>query len=57
LGPYLGVPASGRPIGLRVMDWWRAEDGLLAENWVMLDLPDLFLQVGVDILARAGTGA
>jgi predicted ester cyclase len=52
-GPYLGVPASGKAIGLRVMDWWRAEHGLLVENWVLLDLPDLFLQVGVDILARA----
>lgn len=52
-GPYLGVPATGKSIGLRVMDWWRVEDGLLAENWVMLDLPDLFMQVGVDILARA----
>lgn len=53
LGPYLGEPASGKPIGLRVMDWWRAEGGLLVENWVLLDLPDLFLQLGVDILARA----
>lgn len=52
-GPYLGVPASGVKIGLRVMDWWRAENGLLAENWVMLDLPDLFAQVGVDLMARA----
>lgn len=52
-GPYLGEPASGRPIGLRVMDWWRAEDGLLRENWVLLDLPDLFRQIGVDLLGRA----
>jgi hypothetical protein len=50
-GPYLGTPASTRPITMRVMDWWRQEDGLLAENWVLIDLPHLFLQMGVDLLA------
>lgn len=53
LGPYLGVPASGRAVTMRVMDWWRAEGGLLVENWVLLDLPHFFLQLDVDILARA----
>ena len=50
-GDYLGTPASNRPITMRVMDWWRQEDGLLAENWVLIDLPHLFLQMGVDLLA------
>lgn len=51
-GDYLGVPASGRPIQMRVMDWWRREDRLLAENWVFIDLPHLMLQMGVDLMAR-----
>jgi SnoaL-like domain/SnoaL-like polyketide cyclase len=51
-GPYLGVPASNKPVTMRVMDWWRAADGLLVENWVLLDLPHFFLQMDVDILAR-----
>lgn len=50
-GPYLGTPATHRPITMRVMDWWRQEDGLLVENWVLIDLPHLFLQMGVDLLA------
>lgn len=53
LGPYLGVPASDKAVTMRVMDWWRAENKLLAENWVLLDLPHFFLQMDVDILARA----
>jgi predicted ester cyclase len=53
LGPYLGVPATGHQVTMRVMDWWRADAGLLVENWVMLDLPHFFLQLGVDLLARA----
>ena len=48
-GPYLGTPATDRAITMRVMDWWREEEGLLAENWVLIDLPHLFLQMGVDL--------
>ena len=52
LGAYLGAPACNRPIQMRVMDWWRCENGLLVENWVFIDLPHLLLQMGVDVLAR-----
>lgn len=53
-GDYLGVPASGRPIGMRVMDWWRRDGALLRENWVLIDLPHLMLQMGVDLMGRVG---
>ena len=33
-------------------DWWRREGDLLVQNWVFIDLPDLFLQMGVDLFAR-----
>jgi predicted ester cyclase len=51
-GAYLGVPPTGRPLTLRVMDFWRVDGKQIAENWVLLDLPDLFRQAGVDLLAR-----
>lgn len=44
--PYLGVPAGGGPVGMRVMDWWRREGDLLTENWVLIDMIDLFAQLG-----------
>ncbi len=44
--PYLGVPAAGGPVGMRVMDWWRREGDLLTENWVLIDMIDLFAQLG-----------
>ena len=50
-GAYLGVPATGRPIGMRVMDWWRHDGHWLRENWVLIDLPHLLLQMDVDLLA------
>jgi predicted ester cyclase len=52
-GDYLGLPPSGRQVGMRVMDFWRREGDLLAENWVLIDMLDLFRQLGVDLLERA----
>jgi predicted ester cyclase len=52
LGEYLGAPATGKRISMRVMDFWRRENNLLMQNWVFIDLPELFLQFGVDLFAR-----
>ncbi len=52
LGDYLGAPATGKPISMRVADWWRVEGNTFRENWVMIDIPELLLQMGVDVFAR-----
>jgi hypothetical protein len=52
VGPYLGASATNRRITMRVMDWWAREGELLRENWVLIDLVDLFLQFGVDLFER-----
>lgn len=49
---FCGMPATGRPVGMRVMDFYRCEQGLIAENWVPLDITHLLLQMGYDIFAR-----
>ncbi|MDX2142493.1 MAG: ester cyclase [Rhodospirillaceae bacterium] len=49
---FLGLPATGQPVTMRVMDFWRREQHLLFENWVFVDLLDLLLQLGVDVFAR-----
>ena len=51
-GIYLGVPACHQRIEMRVMDWWRREGDILRENWVLIDLPHLMLQMGVDLMDR-----
>jgi predicted ester cyclase len=51
-GEYLGCPPTGKQVGMRVMDFWRRESRLLAENWVLIDMPDLFMQLGVDLLSQ-----
>jgi predicted ester cyclase len=51
-GGFLGLPPTGRRIGMRVMDFWRRDGELLRENWVFIDLVDLLRQMGIDVLAR-----
>jgi hypothetical protein len=51
-GTYLGAQPGHQKIGMRVADWWRCENGLLTENWVLIDLPHLLLQMGVDVFAQ-----
>ena len=52
-GDYLGVPATGKPLTLRVMDFYRCCGEQIAENWVMLDYIDLFEQMGVDLIEKS----
>lgn len=52
LGDYLGASATGKPITMRVADWWRREGDTFRENWVMIDIPELLLQMDMDVFAR-----
>ncbi len=51
-GGWLGLAPSGRAITMRVMDYWRRDGDRLAENWVMIDIPDLLGQMGIDVFER-----
>ena len=50
---WLGLPATGRSITLRVMDFYAADQGLIRENWVPIDLIQALLQLDIDVMARA----
>lgn len=49
---WLGIAPAGQKITMRSLDFWRCEDGLIRENWVLVDLLHVFRQIGVDVLAR-----
>ena len=51
-GGWLGLGASGRPVTMRVMDFYCADGGLIRENWVPIDIIQVLLQLDVDVLAR-----
>jgi SnoaL-like polyketide cyclase/SnoaL-like domain len=51
-GGWLGLPTTGRAVTMRVMDFYRADQGLIRENWVPIDIIQVLLQLDVDVLAR-----
>lgn len=48
-GDWLGIPASGKPVRLRYMDFWRVEGDRLKENWVLIDILGFLEDVGYDV--------
>ena len=51
-GEYQGVPATKKMMTLRDFDWYRREGDLLVQNWIPIDLIDLFLQMDIDLFDR-----
>lgn len=51
LGPeWLGLPPTGRRVEMRVADWYRLDtDGKIVDNWVMIDVPHIVHQMGMDL--------
>ena len=49
---WLGIAPAGQKITLRSLDFWRCEGGLIRENWVLVDILDVYRQIGVDVLGR-----
>ena len=53
-GTFMGIPASGKKIEIRYMDFWKVEEGKIADNWVMVDFPHVMAQLGVDCFNGEG---
>ena len=49
---FLGLAPTGKSFTRRSLDFWRMEGGLVRENWVMVDMLDLYRQLGIDVFAR-----
>lgn len=54
---FLGQPAHGERLFMRVCDWWRREGDLLAENWVFVDVPHVLRQMGLDLFEEIDLAA
>jgi len=53
-GEFMGVPASGKKVEIRYMDFWKVVDGKIRDNWVMVDFPHVLAQLGVDVFNGKG---
>ncbi|MEM8551842.1 MAG: ester cyclase [Pseudomonadota bacterium] len=49
---WLGIAPVDKRITMRSLDFWRIENGRIRENWVLVDLLDMYRQIGVDVFAR-----
>lgn len=49
---WLGLPPTGQSLTLQSLDFWRVENGLIRENWVLIDLLHVYAQVGIDVFDR-----
>ena len=52
--PFMGVPATGKRVKIPYMDFWRVEDGRIADNPVSVDFAAVLEQLGVDIFNGEG---
>jgi hypothetical protein len=48
----MGIAPGNQEITMRSLDFWRCENGLIRENWVLVDILDLYNQLGVDVFRR-----
>lgn len=39
---WMGIVFVGKKIMMKFLDFWRIEDGLICENWVMVDFLDVY---------------
>ena len=50
---WMGIAPVNKEIFLRSLDFWKlGEDGLIRENWVLVDLLDMYDQIGIDVFER-----
>ena len=53
-GTFMGIPATGKRVKIPYMDFWRIEDGRIADNPVSVDLASVMMQLGVDVFNGHG---
>jgi predicted ester cyclase len=46
-GDFLGIPATGKPVSVGVIDVVRYENGQIVEHWNQVDMFGLMQQMGV----------
>lgn len=53
-GTFMGIPATGKRVKIPYMDFWRIEDGRIADNPVSVDFASVMQQLGVDVFGGHG---
>ena len=51
-GEYQGVAPTEKILAMRDFDWYYVDGGKIVQNWVPIDMVDIFLQLDVDLFDR-----
>ena len=49
---WLGLAPTNKKIVMPLMDFWRVDNGVIHENWVLIDIVNIFEQLGIDLFAN-----
>lgn len=49
---WLGIAPSDKKITMKSLDFWRCEGDKIRENWVLVDILDVYHQLGVNVFQR-----
>ena len=53
-GTFMGIPATNKRVKIPYMDFWRVEDGRIADNPVSVDFAHVLEQLGRDVFGGQG---
>lgn len=53
-GTFMGIAATQKRVNIPYMDFWRIEDGRIADNPVSVDFAHVLFQLGVDVFDGKG---
>lgn len=54
-GEFMGVPPTGKQVGMEYILWYRIEDGKIREIWIDLDsMLGLMQQIGMELKPKEG---
>lgn len=53
-GTFMGIAPTGKRVKIPYMDFWRIEDGRIADNPVSVDFASVMAQLGVDVFGGQG---
>jgi hypothetical protein len=48
----MDIPATGKMMTLRDFDWYKRDGNHFIQNWIPIDIIDLFKQLDVDLFDR-----
>jgi len=46
-GSFMGIPPTNKKVHVEYMDIWKVKAGKMTENWVVMDIMGLMVQLGV----------